>query len=124
MALVAHTLCNGCFRCLEVVVGCRQLNVYMHRAFPLDALSVKRGYLKVLHIYYKCCAVLCAATHPPPIPHLPPTTNACRVYFHKTGDSDTDYLVDHSIIMYLIDPAGDFVTFYGACGFCESCVWM
>lgn len=36
-----------------------------------------------------------------------------RVYFHKTGDSDTDYLVDHSIIMYLIDPAGDFVTFYG-----------
>jgi cytochrome oxidase Cu insertion factor (SCO1/SenC/PrrC family) len=37
------------------------------------------------------------------------------VYFHKTGDSDTDYLVDHSIIMYLIDPAGDFVTFYGKC---------
>jgi hypothetical protein len=35
------------------------------------------------------------------------------VYFHKTGDSDTDYLVDHSIIMYLIDPAGEFVTFYG-----------
>jgi hypothetical protein len=39
----------------------------------------------------------------------------CRVYFHKTGESDTDYLVDHSIIMYLIDPAGDFVTFYGKC---------
>lgn len=36
-----------------------------------------------------------------------------RVYFHKTSDSDTDYLVDHSIIMYLIDPAGEFVTFYG-----------
>ena len=36
-----------------------------------------------------------------------------RVYFHKTGDSETDYLVDHSIIMYLIDPAGEFVTFYG-----------
>jgi protein SCO1/2 len=35
------------------------------------------------------------------------------VYFHKTGDSETDYLVDHSIIMYLIDPAGEFVTFYG-----------
>lgn len=45
-------------------------------------------------------------------------SGACRVYFHKTGDSDTDYLVDHSIIMYLIDPAGDFVTFYG-----EQLLW-
>lgn len=43
--------------------------------------------------------------------HLPCCT--CRVYFHKTTDSETDYLVDHSIIMYLIDPAGEFVTFYG-----------
>lgn len=40
-------------------------------------------------------------------------SKAYRVYFHKTGDSETDYLVDHSIIMYLIDPAGEFVTFYG-----------
>eukprot|EP00775_Hariotina_reticulata_P007260 gene7260-7473_t len=40
-------------------------------------------------------------------------SKAYRVYFHKTGDSDTDYLVDHSIIMYLIDPSGEFVTFYG-----------
>lgn len=29
-----------------------------------------------------------------------------RVYFSKTGDSKTDYLVDHSIIHYLINPAG------------------
>lgn len=36
-----------------------------------------------------------------------------RVYFNKTSDSADDYLVDHSIIMYLIDPAGEFVTFYG-----------
>lgn len=35
-----------------------------------------------------------------------------RVYYHKTGD-DADYLVDHSIIMYLVDKNGDFVTFYG-----------
>eukprot|EP00879_Flechtneria_rotunda_P004816 GHRR01005089.1.p1 GENE.GHRR01005089.1~~GHRR01005089.1.p1 ORF type:complete len:313 (+),score=96.78 GHRR01005089.1:264-1202(+) len=40
-------------------------------------------------------------------------SKAYRVYFHKSGDSDTDYLIDHSIIMYLIDPAGEFVTFYG-----------
>ena len=38
---------------------------------------------------------------------------AYRVYYTKTDDSEEDYLIDHSIIMYLIDPAGDFVTFYG-----------
>ncbi|KAF8065658.1 HCC1 [Scenedesmus sp. PABB004] len=41
------------------------------------------------------------------------TSKAFRVYFHKTGESEADYLVDHSIIMYLLDPAGEFVTFYG-----------
>ena len=37
---------------------------------------------------------------------------AYRVYFMKTDESQ-DYLVDHSIIMYLIDPRGEFVAFYG-----------
>lgn len=38
-----------------------------------------------------------------------------RVYYRKTGDerAEKDYLVDHSIITYLINPDGDFVTFYG-----------
>jgi protein SCO1/2 len=36
------------------------------------------------------------------------------VYFSKTGEAGAkDYLVDHSIIHYLIDPDGEFVTFYG-----------
>jgi len=39
-------------------------------------------------------------------------SKAYRVYFNKTGESSTDYLVDHSIIHYLINPAGEFVTFY------------
>ncbi|KAK9807009.1 hypothetical protein WJX72_010700 [[Myrmecia] bisecta] len=38
---------------------------------------------------------------------------AYRVYFTKTDDEGPDYLVDHSIIEYLIDPKGEFVTFYG-----------
>ena len=38
---------------------------------------------------------------------------AYRVYYTKTSDDPKDYLVDHSIIMYLVDPKGDFVTFFG-----------
>ena len=38
---------------------------------------------------------------------------AYRVYYTKTDDSAEEYLIDHSIIMYLIDPKGEFVTFYG-----------
>lgn len=35
------------------------------------------------------------------------------MYYSKTTDSATDYLVDHSIISYLLDPEGKFLTFYG-----------
>lgn len=39
---------------------------------------------------------------------------AYRVYHVKTGEEkDEDYLVDHSIIMYLLNPDAEFVTFYG-----------
>ncbi|BDA48073.1 Protein SCO1 homolog, mitochondrial [Coccomyxa sp. Obi] len=38
---------------------------------------------------------------------------AYRVYYSKTNDDPKDYLVDHSIIMYLLDPDGQFMSFYG-----------
>ena len=38
---------------------------------------------------------------------------AYRVYYTKTNDDPKDYLVDHSIIMYLLDPRGQFIAFYG-----------
>lgn len=42
-------------------------------------------------------------------------TRAFRVYFSKVDendDNDEDYLVDHSIVMYLLSPSGDFLEFY------------
>ena len=40
-------------------------------------------------------------------------TRYFRVYFSKVDeDEDEDYLVDHSIVMYLISPEGDFLDFF------------
>lgn len=42
-------------------------------------------------------------------------TRAFRVYFSKVDendDNDEDYLVDHSIVMYLLSPTGEFLEFY------------
>ncbi|XP_074264500.1 protein SCO1 homolog 1, mitochondrial-like [Silene latifolia] len=38
---------------------------------------------------------------------------AYRVYYMKTAEEGSDYLVDHSIVMYLMSPKMDFVKFYG-----------
>eukprot|EP00897_Mesotaenium_endlicherianum_P002948 jgi/Mesen1/2681/ME000167S01832 len=38
---------------------------------------------------------------------------AYRVYYMKTEEEGSDYLVDHSIIIYLMDPNMDFVKFFG-----------
>ncbi|XP_065854803.1 protein SCO1 homolog 1, mitochondrial [Euphorbia lathyris] len=38
---------------------------------------------------------------------------AYRVYYMKTAEEDSDYLVDHSIVMYLMDPNMDFLKFFG-----------
>lgn len=38
---------------------------------------------------------------------------AYRVYYMKTTEEGSDYLVDHSIVMYLMSPEMKFVKFYG-----------
>ena len=42
-------------------------------------------------------------------------TKAYRVYFSKANqheDDEEDYLMDHSIVLYLVDPSGRFVECY------------
>ncbi|XP_057435260.1 protein SCO1 homolog 1, mitochondrial [Lotus japonicus] len=38
---------------------------------------------------------------------------AYRVYYMKTAEEDSDYLVDHSIVMYLMGPDMNYVKFFG-----------
>ena len=40
-------------------------------------------------------------------------TKAYKVYAKRTSDDANNYLVDHSIIMYLMSPEGTFLDFYG-----------
>jgi len=48
-----------------------------------------------------------------PVLQVKAAARAYRVYYTKTNDDPEDYLVDHSIIMYLLNPQGQFMAFYG-----------
>jgi protein SCO1/2 len=49
---------------------------------------------------------------------------AYRVYFSKTEDHEEgeDYLVDHSIVLYLVGPDGKFLDFFTQRMSVEDCV--
>ena len=49
-------------------------------------------------------------------PEVKAITRSFRVYFNqgiKIADNEEDYLIDHSIIHYLVGPDGNFLDFYG-----------
>ena len=53
-------------------------------------------------------------------------TRAYRVYFSKAGsnekEADDDYLVDHSIVLYLVGRDGEFLEFFTQSTTAEECV--
>ncbi len=58
--------------------------------------------------------VLCPAECDLRVAQVKEAARQYRVYYTRAGDDDDeDYLIDHSIIMYLLNPKGEFVTFYG-----------
>lgn len=50
-----------------------------------------------------------------PLDQVKEAARLFRVYFKaaKTGASDSDYLVDHTIFYYLMDPEGQYLAHYG-----------
>jgi hypothetical protein len=107
----AHGQRGGCESLQQGLQVCVRAHVWC-RAVCRAVLVAGGALCACAALWLLHLAVCVSAARRRPVRHAAHTTR--RVYFHKTSDSDTDYLVDHSIIMYLIDPAGDFVTFYGA----------
>ncbi|KAL1543570.1 Protein SCO1 1, mitochondrial [Salvia divinorum] len=70
-----------------------------------DTVEQVREYVKEFH------PMLIGLTGSPE--EVKKTARAYRVYYMKTEEEGSDYLVDHSIVMYLMDPKMEFVKFFG-----------
>lgn len=109
-------------RCLPACVeGVEALGRRAHVVAPCHSLDARCSMDGSHDLHLHACTYTRANSRPPaPLPRGRNTwsqaraaARAYRVYYSRTNDSPDDYLVDHSIITYLVAPDGSFVTFYG-----------
>ncbi|MEW5296770.1 MAG: hypothetical protein WDW36_000027 [Sanguina aurantia] len=89
---------------LEKQVGVNMQTVFLSVDPERDTPALVKAYVAEFHPLMKGLTGNLEA--------IKKVSKAYRVYYNKTSDTDEDYLVDHSIIHYLISPAGEFVTFF------------
>jgi protein SCO1/2 len=90
---------------IEKKFGLQVLPVFITIDPERDTVEQVREYLKEYHPRY----VGLTGT----VEDIRQVAREYRVYYMKTEDEGTDYLVDHSIITYLMDPDMNFVKFFG-----------
>lgn len=90
---------------IEKKVGLQVLPVFISIDPERDTVEQIREYLKEYHPRF----VGLTGT----VEDIRQVAREYRVYYMKTEDEGEDYLVDHSIITYLMDPDMNFVKFFG-----------
>ena len=80
----------------EKLAGERVVPVFLSLDPQRDGVDQVRDYVKEFH------PRMIGLTGPPE--RVTEAAKAYRVYFSKTQDSEDDYLIDHSIITYLVNP--------------------
>lgn len=75
--------------------------------FLMDVNNAILIYIKALFHPDKCCVFCCAEFHPDLVgltgtpDEIRQVARAYRVYYMKTEEEGSDYLVDHSIVMWV-----------------------
>lgn len=70
-----------------------------------DSAKLAHEYAKAFHVGFKGLGGS--------VEQVQKTAKQYRVYYSRDDGADNDYLVDHSVITYLMDPDGEFGEFFG-----------
>ncbi|KAH1242105.1 Protein SCO1 1, mitochondrial [Glycine max] len=92
-------------RCTEEKAGIETVPVFISVDPERDTVEQVGEYVKEFH------PKLIGLTGSPD--EVKNVARAYRVYYMKTAEEDSDYLVDHSIVIYLMSPEMEFVKFFG-----------